>query len=104
MTTKNRDEHIEVKASKGSLSFIRWLLPFLLSAGLLGSGKVIANDIGDLNSRVTKIEHTVNDNSIELNGTIIKLSEYNARLVELKEDIRDTRQDIKQILIILQKR
>ena len=104
MTTKKSDEHIEVKASKGTLSFVKWLLPFLLSAGLLGSGEVIANDINDLNSRVTKMEQMVADNTVELNGQKVRLSEYDARFIELQKDVRETREDTKQILIILTKR
>lgn len=94
-------ESISLTATKGSLSFLRWLIPLFLGGGLVGGG--IAQD-SKLDGRMTKLEQIVSDNSIELNGQKIKLSEYDARIVEMRADIKVTQADVKQILIILQKR
>jgi hypothetical protein len=99
--TPRKDEHIEVTASKGALSFIRWLLPLFLSTLTLTGGGAVAND---LNKRVQTLEEIVTNNTIEINGQSIELKNYNARIIELQEDIRESRTDIKQILIILQKK
>lgn len=105
MTTKHNEESIQLKATKGGLSFLRWLIPLLLSGGLItGGGKVLASDMDVLNARVDKIEQAVTDNTLEINGQNVKLSEYDARFVELQKDVRETRNDTKQILIILTKR
>lgn len=105
MAIKKNEEHIELKATKGGLSFLRWLIPFLLTGSILGTGgRVVANDLNSLDDRVSKLEETISANSIELNGQKIRLNEYEAKLVEMKTDIRETREDTKQILIILTKK
>lgn len=98
-------ESIKLETTKGFMPMLKKLIPYIISAGLLGgSGGVMAKDIGELNRRVTQLEETVGANSIELNGQKIELKNYNARIVELQEDVRESRNDIKQILIILQKK
>lgn len=99
--TATHKESFKFEATKGSLAFLRWLIPLLLSGGLFTGGTVVANG---LDKRVESLELTVGENSIELNGQKIELKNYNARIVDLQNDMRESRSDIKQILIILQKK
>lgn len=98
-------ESIKLEATKGFMPMLKKLIPYIVSVSLLGgSGGIMANDINELNSRLLKIEQVVADNTLEINGQKIELKNYNARIVELQEDVRESRNDIKQILIILQKK
>lgn len=98
-------ESIKLEATKGFMPMLKKLIPYIIGVALLsGSGGSLAQDINQLQDRVTQLEETVGANSIELNGQKIELKNYNARIVELSEDMRETRSDIKQILIILQKK
>lgn len=102
--TKAHVEQISLTATKGFMPLIRKVVPYLLTCTFLGGSGVVASDMSDLNSRVTKIEQTVSDNSVEINGTVIRLNNYDARLVDMKDDLRITRESTERILIILTKR
>lgn len=98
-------ESIKLEATKGFMPMLKKLIPYIISAGLLGgSGGVVAKDIDDLNSRVTRIEQTVADNTLEISGQQIDLKNYKAQLVDMREDIKETRAATQQILIILTKK
>jgi hypothetical protein len=96
-------EHIgiDVNATKGSLQFLKWLIPLILGSGLLGGG--IAQD-SKLDGRISSLESIVQSNTIELNGSKIELKNFTMQIEELREDAKATRSDVKQILIILTKR
>lgn len=98
-------ESIKLEATKGFMPMLKKLIPYIVGVSLLGSsGGVMANDINELNSRILKIEQVVANNTLEINGQAVRLNEYDARFVELQKDVRETREDTKQILIILTKR
>ena len=103
--TPRKDDHIELIASSGFMTILKKLMPWLLSGGILtGSGVAVANDRSDFNSRLSNVEEAVNNNTIELNGTTIRMNQYDARILEVMDDLKTTRNDVKQILIILTKR
>jgi hypothetical protein len=95
-----KDEHvgIDISASKGGLKFLRWLIPLLISCGLIGGG-VRADMVNS--DRITSIEEIVNNNTLEINGQSIKLDNYIAQLVEMKEDLKETRATSERILLVL---
>ena len=104
MTPRQKDEHlgISIDASKGSLSWLKWLIPILISAGIFSGTTIRANEkLTELDSRVSDIETTIASDNINVAGQSIQLKNYEAKLVDLQNGQTVLTADVKQILILL---
>lgn len=102
--TPRKDEHlgISIDASKGSLSWIKWLIPVLIASGIFGGTTIRANEkLAELDSRVNDIETTIAADNLNVAGQSIQLKNYDLQLVELRDGQKVLTNDVKQILLLL---
>ena len=101
--TPRKDEHvgISIDASKGSLSWLKWLIPVLIPILISGTTIRAEEKMIDLDSRVKDIETTIASDNINVAGQSIQLKDYEAKLVDLQNGQTVLTADVKQILILL---
>jgi len=99
-----KDEHLgfEINASRGSLSWLKWLIPVLIASGIFSGTVIRANErMVMMEDRISTIEQTVASDNINVAGQSIQLKNYDMQLVELKEGQKVLTSDVKQILLLL---